>query len=335
MESALLPTENNQELIPLSEPARWQAALHDVPHAFGHTWENCQAMHLTTGYPTFLYVWQSGEAKVICPLAERTYQGCTDVVTPYGFSGFVGTDPFLDCLADWHRFAVQAGYVCGYIGLNPVLTIQVALGAADAFVTNRLYVMNLQLPVDELYQQLSQNRKRVLKAFAKQEYSYSFSKVNLKPFFLAHYHAFFARKKAAATYNFSLSTLASLLASDRVLLIGYLEEREVKAVVVLAYTHHMGEYLFSLTLPGYEDHTTPLLWYGALHLKEKQVPYLNLGGGATPGDSIATFKQRFGAMDLPLTCLKQVYQESLYAALCTQAQVDPADKQGYFPAYRR
>lgn len=332
---AAIPAAISQELIPLSEPARWQASLQGVPHAFGHTWESCYAMQLTTGYPTYLYIWQSGAAKVICPIAERTYQGYTDVVTPYGFSGFVGTAPFLDCLTDWHRFAVQAGYVCGYIGLNPVLTIQVALGAVDAFVTNRLYVMNLQLPVDELYQKLSQNRKRVLKAFAKQEYSYSFNKEKLKIFFLTHYHAFFARKKAAATYNFSLSTLATLLAIDRVLLIGYLEEGEVKAVAVLAYTQYMGEYLFSLTLPGYEDQTTPLLWYGALRLKEKQVPYLNLGGGATPGDSIATFKQRFGASDLPLTCLKQVYQETLYAALCAQAQVDPADKQGYFPAYRR
>ncbi|MGY2132725.1 hypothetical protein ACW9KT_10880 [Hymenobacter sp. HD11105] len=335
MDGAALPVVISQELIPLAEPARWQAALQDVPYSFGHTWENCQAMQLTTGYPTFLYVWQNGKAKVICPLAERTYQGYTDVVTPYGFSGFVGTNPFLDCLADWHRLAVEAGYVCGYIGLNPVLTSQVALGSADAFVTNRLYVMNLQLPVDELYQKLSQNRKRVLKAFAKQEQRYFFEKAKLKAFFIEHYHAFFARKNAAATYNFSLSTLATLLDLDRVLLIGYLEVGEVKAVAVLAYTQHMGEYLFSLTLPGYEDHTTPLLWYGALRLKEKQVPYLNLGGGATPGDSIASFKQRFGALDLPLTCLKQVYQETLYATLCAQARVDPTDKQGYFPAYRR
>jgi hypothetical protein len=87
-------------------------------------------------------------------------------------------------------------------------------------------------------------------------------------------------------------------------------------------------------LPGYENQTTPLLWQGFLKLKEMKVPYLNLGGGVQPGDSIAGFKQRFGALDLSLQSLKQVYQQELYTTLCEQAGVDPVEKQGYFPPYR-
>jgi hypothetical protein len=292
-------------------------------------------MQLTTGYPTYLYVWQSGETKVVCPLAERVCRGYRDVVTPYGFSGFVGTQPTTNFMDDWRQFAAQARYVCGYIGLNSVLTYEDTLSLPEAFVSSRLYIMNLQLSAQELYQKLSQNRKRQLKGFEKQKHLYSFEKHSLKEFFISQYHAFFARKNAASTYNLSLTTLSYLLDLDKVMLVGYSEKGEVKAVAVFAYTDNVGEYLFSVTLPGYEPQTTPLLWYGALRLKEKNVPYLNLGGGVTPGDSIASFKQRFGALDLPLICLKQVYQEEVYVALCEQEGVDPANKQGYFPPYRR
>ena len=39
----------HQRLIPLENRLEWQMALTGIPHAFGHTWESCHAMHLTTG----------------------------------------------------------------------------------------------------------------------------------------------------------------------------------------------------------------------------------------------------------------------------------------------
>jgi hypothetical protein len=324
----------SQELISLAAPARWRAALQGLPHAFGHTWENCYAMQLTTGCPTHLYLWQRGTAKLVCPLAERVGQGFTDVVTPYGFSGFVGTATFADFAADWHLFAAQAGYVCGYIGLNPILSPLADPNAITAFISTRLYVIPLQPPIREIYQNMSQNRKRQLKDIEKHNLQYCYDKHLLKEFFLSQYHAFFLRKNAAVTYQFSLATLSYLVNLERIVLVGYAEASEIKAVAVFAYTEYMGEYLFNVSLPGYENQTVPLLWQGIRQLKEKQVPYLNLGGGAQPGDSIASFKQRFGALDLPLTSLKQVYQPELYAALCEQVGADPANRQGYFPPYR-
>ncbi len=63
------------ELIPLSSPELWKEALQDIPHAFGHTWENCYAMHLSTELPTYLYQFKHGDAKVICPISERSFMG--------------------------------------------------------------------------------------------------------------------------------------------------------------------------------------------------------------------------------------------------------------------
>jgi hypothetical protein len=65
------------------------------------------------------------------------------------------------------------------------------------------------------------------------------------------------------------------------------------------------------------------------------VPVLNLGGGVVPGDGIAEFKARFGTSRAPLSALAQVYQPDVFARLCADAGVDPDDRSGYFPPYRR
>ena len=85
--------------------ARWIAALRDMPHAFGHTWESCHAFALSSGLPTHLYSYASDKARVVVPVAERQHEGAVDVVTPYGASGFaaVGEDP--DFPARWQAFA--------------------------------------------------------------------------------------------------------------------------------------------------------------------------------------------------------------------------------------
>ena len=40
----------SHKCIPLNSPAEWKNALRGVKHAFAHTWENCHAIGLTTGF---------------------------------------------------------------------------------------------------------------------------------------------------------------------------------------------------------------------------------------------------------------------------------------------
>ena len=324
-----------QELIPLSEPKKWREALQGINHAFGHTWESCYAMHLTTNFPTYLYVLRAGLVKIFCPLAERDFNNYIDIVTPYGFSGFAGNQDFPDFQQYWLKFTQEQGYVSGYIGLNPLLENNTYWSADEVYQHNTLYVLNLQVSMTELFQQLSQNRRRQLKNFSAHQQHFTTDKLLLKEFYLAQHQRFFSEKKAAPVYNFAPATLSYLLNLENVLLVGYTESGQVKAVSVFAYTTYVGEYLFNVSLPGAQDQTAALLWYGLTLLKAKQIPYLNLGGGAQEGDSIAQFKQRFGAAAFPLKALKQVYNTPVYAQLCQATQADPANKSGYFPAYRQ
>src|SRR4051812_15731755 len=79
-----------QHLVPIEQRSEWDEALDGVGHAFAHTWLNCHAMQRTTGWPTFLWVLEDGDARAVLPFAERGASGSLDAVTPYGWGGFAG-----------------------------------------------------------------------------------------------------------------------------------------------------------------------------------------------------------------------------------------------------
>lgn len=324
-----------QTFISLSNPIQWKAALQGVPHAFAHTWENCHAMHLSSGYPTQLYVCEDNGVRVVCPIAEREFRGKKDLVTPYGFSGFTGNGVLPNLQQHWKSFAQDKGYVCGYIGLNPLLENETLLASEDVYSSNSLYILNLRPSITELYENLTRSRKQQLKNFDALQAHITTDKKLLADFFLNTYHDFFAKKGASPVYNFSKETLSYLVQQDNVLLTGTGNNGKIEAVSVFAYTPYAAEYLFNVSVPEGQGHTTALLWYAVHQLKKLQIPWLNLGGGVQEGDSIAQYKKRFSAQEFRLKALKQVYNQTAYEALCREAGVDPHDRTGYFPAYRK
>jgi hypothetical protein len=336
LDNTILHIDNTtQQLIPLSQPEKWKAALEGIEHAFGHTWESCYAMHLTTKQSTFLYLFESEGAKVVCPISEREFKGFTDIVTPYGFSGFAGNKEVPGFEKYWKRFVKEKGYVCGYIGLNPILKHGGYVDPTETTSYNTLFVLNLQLSIEQLFAKLSSNRKRQLKDFKENTAFFTTDKGILKQFFLSQYHNFFSRKEASAVYNFSMDTLSFLADLDNVLMVGRFMDNQLQAISVFAYTPYMADYLFSISLPECQHHAAPLIWYAVDYLKSKQIPLLNLGGGVKAGDSIAQFKQRFGPDLYPLQAAKQIYDYPNYQMLCLQVREECNEKEGYFPAYRK
>jgi hypothetical protein len=323
----------NHKRIPLESPIEWRNALNGIQHAFAHTWENCHAMHLTTGFRTYLYCFEAENVRIVCPIAEREFEGYIDIVTPSGFSGFVGTGECPDFPRYWREFVGERGYVCGYIGLNPIFENKTYFDSNELYSYNNIYVLDLTLSRDELFSKLSTNRKRQIKEWEKNSVGLLLDKRVLKEFFLANYVEFFRQKEAAPVYSFSAATLESLFALDNVAMVGVSLEN-VEATSVFTYTPHAGDFLFNVSLPKGRHHSAALIWYGVNYFKSIGVPTLNLGGGVRANDSLAEFKQRFGGKKLTLSCLKQIYDKTLYAAMCARVGADPADRTGYFPAYR-
>jgi hypothetical protein len=324
-----------QLLIPLEARSDWERALEGTPHAFAHTWTSCKAMSLTTRWPTFLYVWQDGPSRVVCAIAERGDGNEVDVVTPYGFGGFVGHRSGPALLEDWSRFALERGYVCGYLGLNPVLTPSVCRTAPDYREHNDVYVLELGRGLEALHSGLSSNRRRQLRAVESGTAHISHDRDRLAAFFLAEIDEFLRSSGASSTYEFNAATWRTLLGLDDVLLVGAEgADGDLVAACVFAHTPYCAEYLFGVSRSDGRKYSASLIWAGAALLAEKGVPRMNLGGGARRADGIAEFKRRFGGVRLPLGALTQVYRPAEYAALCSAVGRDPADRTGFFPAYR-
>lgn len=323
-----------QRCIAIDSPSEWREALKGIRHAFAHTWENCYAMQQTTRLEIYLYCFEEGDVRIVCPIAERTFEGYTDIVTPYGFSGFTDNSDYPEFTQHWTSFVQDRGYVCGYIALNPLLENSTYFGTDETFQSNSLYFLDLTLSDGEILAGLDRNRRRELRDWEKTLSGFIFDKAILTEFFLDNYYDFLYRVKASQVNHFSRETLSFLFSLDNVLMVGAGKPERVEAVYIFAYTRHIGDCLFNIALPEGRCHTSSLLWYGVNYLKSMQVPVLNLGGGVRENDSIAQAKQRFGSRRLGFRCLKQIYRPDIYEKLCRQMCADPTDMFGYFPAYR-
>ena len=327
-------TTARERFIPLEAKGEWEEALASVPHAFAHTWGSCHAMHLTTGWPTFLYTWQKGSSRAVCAIAERSSGGYADVVTPYGFGGIVGEQVGPDMLDDWQKSALKRNYVCGYLGLNAELMPAACRESPDYSEDNDVFILELDRGAAALHDALSRNRRRQLQAFRDGPARLVEDRDRLTAFFRHWVEDFLRSRGATSTYRFTDATWDALLSLDNVIIIGVEgPDGEIAAVCVFAFTPYCAEALFNISGPGGYAYAAPLIWAGAMRLIQYGVPRLNTGGGVRRGDGIALFKERFGAKRLPFGALKQVYRPDIYASLARRVGKDQSDRSGYFPAY--
>ena len=318
--------------IPLEARVEWENALVGIPHGFAHTWGHCRSVHLSSNLPTYLYCFEGGGVRVVCPLSERRFQGQPDIVTPYGFGGFAGTGDCPAFPAHWADFVAGEEYVCGYIGLNPLLQSDTYFDPRSAHADNSVFSLDLREPREQLFANLHANRKRQLREPLPPGTRIVWDAERLSAFFLDQYPGFMSRAGAAPIYRFSPATLSFLCSLDAVFLVGAEVGDRLEAVAVFGHTEHAADYLFGVALPAGRPHAARLLWCGIERLRSLGVPRLNLGGGARPNDGIAEFKRRFGAREVPLISLKQVYLPEAFERLCRAAGAEPGTT-GYFPAY--
>jgi len=321
--------------ISLESPSEWKEALKGIKHSFAHTWESCYAMNLTTGYSTYLYCFEKGNVKILCPVAEREYNGYKDIVTPYGFSGFVGNEDYSDFKNYWKEFVEEKNYVCGYISLNPVLQNGSYFSNEDSFSSASLYFIDLKLSLTELFENLDANRRRQLKNYRKIEASFVYDKKILKDFFIDNYYDFLKRINASSENYFSKETLEYICSLENVFMVGVGKNNKTEAVYIFGYTEYVGDCLFNIATIEGREYSPHLLWCGLKFLRSKKIPVMSLGGGSETNDSIDKSKQRFGSYGLPFVNLKQVYNSNVYEKLCNEKGVDSFDRSGYFPVYRK
>ncbi len=319
-------------LIRLEAKDEWDDVLKNIRHSFAHTWDNCYAMHLTTSYRTFLYMYENGNTKIVCPIAERDFDGFKDIVTPYGFSGFTGNNDCPDFPHHWNEFTKKSGYVCGYISMNPVFENRTYFEEKDAVSRTSIYYIDIERSLTDIFESLDSNRRRQIKDYRRHESSFIYDKSRLTEFFKREYYNFLDRYKMSSANYFSMATLDHLCALDNIMMVGTSSEDKVNSVYIFAHTPHEGLCFFNVAKPDARESTPLLLWCGLKYFRSCKIPVMNLGGGSNDDDSIAHSKKRYGAYGLPFKSLAQIYDRSVYDTICTRAGADMNDK--YFPAYR-
>ena len=204
--SASLPidAQARHELIPVTAPERWRAALSDLPHGHAHTHGFCRAVKLSSGLPTFLYRYEHDAARVVCALSERRFRGHTDIVTPYGFGGFATERIPADFPCHWTDFARSRGWVCGYHALDPSLCEPTSFPTQEVHVHNRLYVMDLRGPIEDVQARLSKNRRRQLRQWPSAAQELIHDRGPLTEFLVDSFQDFFARRGAGPATNWFL-----------------------------------------------------------------------------------------------------------------------------------
>jgi hypothetical protein len=325
-------TAVHEEVIGVDDATRWRQALEDIPHGWAHTWENCHANSLRTNQPTFLYRAEFGGVRVVCPISERPVDDRVDIVTPSGFSGFVGTGPWPGFADRFRQFATSRGYVCGYFVLNPLYGDASYVDPGEVHPNTHVYVLDLTQGLDVLQSRLSRNRRRELRGWSPEHHQLDGAR--LRDFLLQHHGPFMESRGAAPQYRHDARTLDAICASDNVLLLGAESGGRVEAVRVVGYTAHGADDLFLVSTDEGARHAAGLAWSAVHRLTELGVPTYNLGGGVRPGDAVAQAKERFRPARLPLDGLKQVYDREAFEELCRR-RGQPADvHEGYFPPYR-
>jgi hypothetical protein len=318
-------------LIGLDQPDRWRSALVGIPYGFGHTWDNCHAFSLTTHLPTYLYLAECPEGRVVCPLLERRFQGEVDVATPFGFSGFAGRGHCEGFEEQWRAFASRSGWVCAYVGQNPLLRPE-GFWAESAFEPAQSVYWLLLDDLDQLHRGLSRLRRRQLKRWRVPGWLCTDRDVLLR-FVVESADTFFGRVGAAPTYFFSAATWQALAASDQVELLGAIRNDRLVAVTVFGWADGSADALFNISLPEGRDAATALLIEGAERLSARGISLLNIGGGVRPGDDVERAKLLFGATARPLLHLKQVFAPNRFRQLCAASGAEASEPTAFFPPY--
>jgi hypothetical protein len=200
---------------------------------------------------------------------------------------------------------------------------------ADVFVHNQLYLLDLSGSAADQFERMSRNRRRQVRDYGHE--NLVTDRGRLAEFLVMQHDEFFMRKGGS-----------SRLADEALRRLAYLREAVVvgadgpdgiESVLAVAHTCFCADSMFAISTAGGERHGARLHWYAIEQLRAAGVPVLNMGGGLHPGDSIAEFKRRFGAYEVPLRSIRQIYDDGAYKRLCRERGVESTSS-GYFPAYR-
>lgn len=317
-----------QRLIPLTDEQEWEKCLQDISHGPAHLWCYNKAIAKSSQRPTYLYVATAPGFKAVCPIAVRTRFEKDDIVTPYGFGGFISQGTYPNFNQHWISYFSELNYVCGYIALHPYFC-QNDLFSQNLNIGGLIYSIDLTSGLEEIFNSFSKVHRYELKQYHKNSFSIIPDKETLNKIAYPLYQQTLSRVSAASVYHFSEETLSTIISSKNSLVLGVAIEGNIEAITIFSYTQAIADYFLNASTTNGRHYTRLLIWESIKILKQLGIPLLNMGGGIKQGDDLDHFKRRFGGKAQTFHILNQIYDEPTFKQLCQQTSVNP----NYFPPY--
>ena len=294
------------------------------------SWDYAWAL-AASGVDPRLAVVRAGGARMLMLFFEREWMGTKDIATVLGLSGASISPASAAPLLRWRRFAVEKGWVAGYIQLSPDVLLEEE-GAPDEIVNGNV-VLVLDLGGWSLASVSRTIRRKFRDAAAR-----GAALVDERPTLVERmrelYPATMRRVGARPHYDFSVETLDRLAHAPSSLILGVRVDGAVEIVGLFLVAGDRAEaHIMGTTERGRE--CAAWLYVKAIErLRDHGVRRLNLGGGGSgPGDGVYQFKEKFGARRATIRAAHQVYDRARYDELCRRVGVRPGEGV-WFPAYR-
>ncbi len=336
------------ELLDVNAPA-WTSFLEETDHDFYHLPPYvalCAAQE--RGEPRGLLVAANGNAMLL-PLITRSIPGGgLDATSPYGYPGPLvrgtGDATFLrEALAAGVQVLRAAGVVSAFVRLHPLLNPVPPSGIGTVVYHGDTVSVDLSLPGEVLREQMRVDHRRGIKRAVRLGYvarmDETWTHLNS---FKELYRATMERRSANQFYFFDDAYFDGLRDAlrDRLHLCLVEREGEIAAAGLYAETCRIVQYHLSGTSDAAMNAqpTKLMMQFVIGWAKARGDRYLHLGGGVGAGsDSLLHFKDGFSPLHHPFSTLRIVIDEQAYRRLveAVDPALDPADRSGYFPLYRR
>lgn len=319
-------------LISGDDRTAWEAALDEVPHAFGHRWTNASIDARRWGGSAWLMVYRSRLGVVVSALIERRFHEHADIVSAAGFAGFTGDGISTEFADDWFSYARSRGWVCGFIQINPLLVDAGSLPFPRWEHQKDIFVIDLREGPETLLRGFSTSRRRLIRRWENDPGRVVEDRDSIMEFGKKELSGFM-KDRSATDPVLDLHAWDTLMHADEIRMLGIEEQGELSAIAVDGRAGDIVDGLYLLSRQGRTELSTLLVWEAIKRHRDAGATSFNLGGGVEAGDGVEQAKRLIGGKPFALPALKQIYDGPVYSELCSHLPAD-GTRTKYFPAYR-
>jgi hypothetical protein len=322
-----VPLADDVFIISLDEKERWDAEYTEggLP---SQSWNYAWGLS-ASGFNPQLAVVKSKGARMLLPFFERSYMGTTDIATVPGLSGASIVPSTSAPLALWAEFATSRGWIAGYIQLAAGITLDSAPPKSHLASHNSMFVFDLQ--EWDIYQSISRKfRKQHLYEGRRRSAILVDDRARLAERLRSLYPEYLQR--IGLPQGFSDESIQRWIADPSGFALGAQMGETLEAIHLGRVNRTNAEWHIAAVSEHGRSLGAWIVWNAMERLKKMGVRYFNIGGGIRANDGLHDYKSRFGAIEMPLLSVRQIYDPRRYDELCAQSGIPSSGN--WFPAYR-